>query len=297
MKNKFHSFYAFQFNQNIKSKSRLLFYSFLFDLCFLFFAFCIIFFSSCQKVINIDLNTTAPQLVIEAPLYEGTNDFIVAVTKTSNYFGSDSASAVNNATVTFKATNQLNEYTLQSIGKGKYKLQKFNAVSNQEYKLSVTADGKTYEASSFMSKPVKLDSLEAKVDKRGLGTQKDSFEIFVIFQDPLNETNYYRIKSSINGVSQDAEGKNFNVWEDRLTNGNRIRIPNFSTNYSLNDNVEMELVSIDKKMYDYFNTLSKIIGQQASNSAAPTNPSTNWSNGAYGYFGAFSSTKRSIIVR
>lgn len=257
----------------------------------------VITLSSCQKVIDIDLNSATPQYVIEAELVEGTQDFRVRVTKTSNYFSTDNVTSVNNATITLKKDNGT-PTTLTNEANGYYKTTNYTATNKVNYQLSVAVDGKTFDASSFLPKPVTLDSIS--IEKSGGrpfggGKADSSYQLYCNFQDPAGEANYYQIKTTINGVPND-KGGSILVIEDRLTNGNKIRIPIFTTDFKLNDVVEIELLSIDKKVYEYFNTLSTLVSN-GNNSAAPANPLTNWSGGALGYFGAFSSSKKTVLVR
>jgi hypothetical protein len=255
---------------------------------------CCLAFAACQKVIPIDLNSVAAQYVIEAPLYSGTNDFVVQISKTSNYFGAETSPTVNDAVVTLTKTGAA-PLILTNIGNGKYRAARYPATTNANYQLSVKIGDKTYEASTFMNKIVVLDSVETEVQK-GFGLEKDSFNIFCIFNDPVNESNYYRIKSVVNGKDQNIEDRNLTVFDDRFST-QRIRIPIFANSYSLRDTVEVELLSLDKKMFDYFNTLSLIVGANSGGTAAPANPTNNWSGNILGYFGAFSSSKKTIIVR
>jgi len=251
--------------------------------------------SACTKVIDIDLNSAAPQIVIEAALQAGTNDFRVHITKTGNYFDTGAPETVNNATVLLKRGTE-NAIDLSNAGNGDYLLSNYSATENETYSLSVIIDGKTYEASSFLPPVVALDSLSIDlVQGPSFGTaEADSFLVLCHFQDPLSQTNFYRIKSVVNDVPR-TNGETLLVIEDRLTNGNYIEIPIFTDSYELNDNVEVELVSMDAAMYDYFNSLTLLVGGNGG-TAAPANPNTNWSGGALGSFGAFSSAKRTILV-
>jgi len=51
---------------------------------------------------------------------------------------------------------------------------------------------------------------------------------------------------------------------------------------------------MDEPTFDFFNTLSDVLNNQ--NGPAPANPNTNIQGGALGYFGAFTSSKKQIIV-
>jgi hypothetical protein len=85
------------------------------------------------------------------------------------------------------------------------------------------------------------------------------------------------------------------VIEDRYSVGAYYKLPIFTDSFEQNDSVDVELVSISHAMFDYFNTLALLV--DGSGSPAPTNPSSNWSGGALGYFGAFSVSKQTIFVR
>ena len=257
----------------------------------------VIAFSSCQKVIDIDLNTATPQYVIEAELVEGTQDFAVRVTKTSNFFSTDKPTAVTNATVTLKKDSGA-AISLIGENNGYYKAAKYTATNKANYTLSVSVDGKSFSASSYLSKPIMLDSIEIEKDNGnpfGGAAADSTYQLYCIFQDPTSETNFYRIKTVVNDKPKN-KGENILVIDDRLTNGNRIRIPIFTTEFKLGEKVDVELVSIDKKVHDYYNTLSTLVSN-GNNSAAPTNPITNWSGGALGYFGAVSSSKKTVLVK
>ncbi len=84
-----------------------------------------------------------------------------------------------------------------------------------------------------------------------------------------------------------------------MTNGNemmeRIRA---GRNVQTGDAITVELLSIDKATYDYFNTLRDVLSSdQAATSLAPANPNTNLSNGLLGYFSAYTIDTKTIIRR
>lgn len=252
--------------------------------------------NGCSKVIDINLNDTAPKIVIEAELVSGTHDFTVKIKKSSDYFNPSQPVTIGDATVFLKeGTNDTLHLT--NDGSGIYTLKNFTATENTSYFLSVTAEGKTYEATDFLPKNVLLESLTASVPENSPfnnSSGADSFEIVLHFQDPLADVNFYRIRSSVNGVLR-TEGEKLFAIDDHFSAGVYFNLPIFSDSYELNDQVDVELITISQAMFDYFNTLGLLVGGSAS--AAPTNPTSNWSGGALGYFGAFSVSKKSILVK
>jgi biopolymer transport protein ExbD len=252
--------------------------------------------NSCTKVIDINLNEADPKIVIEAELVSGTQDFMVKITKTGDFFNPGQPITVADATVVLKKGTDNAPLSLTNDGDGTYSLKNFTATENTSYTVSVTADGKIYEATDFLPKNVSLDSLSASVPENDPfnSSGADSFQVVLNFQDPPSDLNFYRIKSSVNGIPRSA-GEHLLVIEDRYSVGAYFTLPIFTDSYELNDHVDVELVSMSHAMYDYFTTLALLV--DGSGSAAPTNPSGNWSGGALGYFGAFSVSKQSILVK
>ncbi len=69
-------------------------------------------------------------------------------------------------------------------------------------------------------------------------------------------------------------------------------------NVNPGDTITVELLSIDKATYDYFNTLSDILtSDRAATSLSPANPITNLSNGPLGYFVAYTVDTKSIVMK
>ncbi len=261
----------------------------------LFAMLAIALLNSCTKVIDINLNEADPKIVIEAELVSGTQDFMVKITKTSDFFNPGETVTVTDATVFLnKGTDAALHLT--NDGNGMYSLKNFTATENTSYFLSVNAEGKTYEATDFLPKKVFLDSLSVSVPENNPFNPSgaDSFEIVLNYQDPLFDLNFYRIKSTVNGIPRSA-GEKLLVIEDRYSAGAYFTLPIFTDTYELNDSVNVELVSMSQAMFDYFTTLALLV--DGSGSAAPTNPSGNWSGGALGYFGAFSVSKQTILVK
>ena len=106
-------------------------------------------FASCEKVIDVDLNSADPKTVIEANLAEGEHVFQVLVYQTKDYFSDEPTVFFNNAAVTL--TDDSGEYiSLEPVGNGRYEAP-VNAVAGKTYTLQVTHDGETFTASSILS--------------------------------------------------------------------------------------------------------------------------------------------------
>jgi hypothetical protein len=99
----------------------------------------------------------------------------------------------------------------------------------------------------------------------------------------------------------------FYIYEDRLTDGNYIDysllLKSEQSKIKTGDEITVELLSIDETAFDYYKTANSINasgsahGGPSSTSAAPTNPVSNWSNKALGFFTAYTISKDSIIIK
>ena len=117
----------------------------------LFAVLAIAMLQNCTKVIDVNLNEAEPKIVIEAELLAGTQDFVVKITKTTDFFNPGTPPTVSDATV-FLKENGGAAMPLTNDGNGIYTLKNFTATENTSYSLSVTAGGATYEATDLLPK-------------------------------------------------------------------------------------------------------------------------------------------------
>lgn len=246
---------------------------------------------SCRKIIDIEQEDADKRTVIEATLLEGTNNFDVRVTETSNFFGDNTPVAISNATVTLN--DGTTDYTLASFGDGNYQLVGFNAISGTEYILTVNENGNNFVAKGIMPAIVPIDSIAYQFVEAS--TFNDSGYITQIeFNDPAAEDNYYRIEVDVQGTYY---GDIFNLilLDDGFLNGNRIEFPLFAIDVAqANDNITMKLSSCDKATFTYLEGVDALVN--TGNGAPPANPTSNFSNGALGNFNLYASDTKSIVI-
>jgi hypothetical protein len=248
---------------------------------FLLSLFAITIFSSCEKVIDIDLNSSDPKLVIECLITDSAGPYHVRLTRTVDYFDGGTIPTVTNAQVTIRDNSGNNEQLTQTQP-GVYSTSTIAGIPGRTYYLSVTVDGKTYSAESTMALPVSIDSAYADLSPPLFGSDTGYTPIGA-FSDPAGQTNFYRQRISINGELQDIDGTYF-LLDDILNDGRDIRFPLFPFPAQSGDQVTIELWTLNEPAYNYYLTLSNISGGGGPESASPGNPNTMISGGALGYF-------------
>jgi len=255
---------------------------------------CIVFFSSCEKVIELDLADTEPTIVIEAQLKEGNEGLKVLITKSASFYTSDLPETVEDAIVTL-SDDEGNNYSASHLEKGVY-LAPATAEAGRTYTLTVLAEDETYIAKSTLTEAVELINLETEFQP-ATGPIEEGYIVYFRYEDPPEVQNYYRVLHYINGEAQ-LEGGDLQILNDGRNNGLAPRLPVFQHTFQAGEEITIELISLDREVHDYFNSLGDLIGEggPGGGTAAPANPKSNWSNNALGYFSAYSSQTLSIMI-
>lgn len=252
--------------------------------------------TACEKVIDIELDESEQQTVIEARLSEGTNDFSVIISKTAPYFENAPSERIDNAVVTLNDDSGEGALVIPHQQNGVYTAQ-VTAVAGRTYTLQAEIDGQTYTALSFLPEKVELTELYTEF-RSAMGPNDAGYLLYFRYDDPPGVSNFYRVLHSVNGVLQN-EGDDLQVVNDELNDGSTARFPLFRKIFQAEDTVQVVLQHFDEASYDYFNSLSDIISGGAGfagGSVAPGNPVSNWNDDVLGYFSAVNPDTLSIII-
>jgi len=118
--------------------------------------------------------------------------------------------------------------------------------------------------------------------------------VSVYYHDPPEAENQYRFILYVNGV----QVKKVFASDDEFTNGRLVNTTLYQNDIKINtgDKVGVEMQCVDKKVFTYWYSLSQQGGNGFANSATPSNPTSNISNGALGYFSAHTVQHASVTV-
>ena len=255
----------------------------------------ILILSSCTKVIDIDLNSVSPQLVIEGNISDLPGPYFVRLSKTVNFNKTNLFPPLSGAIVKI-SDNTGNSEILTETSHGLYSASLIQGTPGRTYELTVISEEKVYKAISTMPVAVNIDTLTIQEFCNGIqGASTGNIiakYINVQFYDPLEINNYYRFIQIFNGVPQD----DIFLIDDQLHNGQTISnlLAHTRNSFQPEDTVTVLLQRFDKGVYEYFRTLSQL--RSAELSSAPSNPLSNFSNGALGYFSAYSVRSKTIVI-
>ncbi len=253
----------------------------------------------CTEVIELDLNSSEPQVVIEGSTGNNGDSSIIKISRSINFDVDNIFPTIENALVVI--SDDLGNFdTLPEVESGLYK-SGFSGNSGRTYYLNVLADGKTFSSQSFLPAQVNFDSLKInEVQGSGGGPGGPggpggniNHEVIVYFQDPASDKNYYRFVEYRNGK---VSTRVF-IYDDRLSNGSNIKLTlrGSTGRYDAGDIVTFEMQCIDKPVYEYLNSFSNLNGGPGA-SSAPANPYTNIEGSKLGYFSAHTVQRLTKVV-
>jgi len=252
-------------------------------------------FSSCEDVIEIDLKDVPQRIVIEAFIQANTGLCEVKISKTSNFYEDNTFDIVTEAEVVLFQPNGKPSVLLTEKSPGQYWTQGLEIVPGETYQIQIlTPTAEQFTAQTTAPNPVAIDTLEVEEHPfPDPDNEMDAFMVVCKLIDPEDQTNNYRLKATVNGI---IDPYLYMLRDDEIIVDNEIRLPVFSEEVFKGDSVIIELISMDRASFNYFEKISDISQQNGGNAIIPFNPQGNFSNDALGYFGIFDSNFRTIII-
>ncbi len=249
--------------------------------------------TSCEKVIDLDLESKSKKYVIEGEV--STNPTIAAQVKlsqTKNFSDDNSFNGVSGAVVTItEYTGALDIiYQLTETTTGVYSNTSLVGKYGSNYKLNIQVNGNTFTASSIMPNYVNLDTITAENFSFG---GDNAMQIKPSYQDPVGLGNSYRFIEYRNGNLV----KNIFVQNDALSDGKIVTRPLLNRDGDLEsgDSVKVIMQCIDDNVYNYWFSLDQ--AATGNSQTTPANPTSNINGGAIGVFSANTYSVKTIKLK
>ena len=247
---------------------------------------------SCEKVIEVPLDEAEQQIVVEGNLFDYPDSSFVKLSKTGSVYDDSGFEKISGAIVLIEdEQGNVVQFAEDATEAGTYRDALFIAQANNTYHLTVITGEDTLKSTSYAKAPVSLDALFYQEQIGSFGGSNDTtYLVFYSFTDIESQKNYYRIIPYINGDRSDM----IYLQEDQLFNGSNVSAPFFAESIEAGDTVFVELRSMDKANFRYFNSLSNAGG--GAFAPTPANPDSNIEGGALGYFGVYTTAHDTIIL-
>lgn len=244
----------------------------------------IVLLSSCEEVIDIDLNSSNPVLVAEGVI-DNESPAWIRLTYTIDYFETEEAKFESTASVVI-SDNAGHSETLEYVSEGLYQGSDLIGTLNDEYTITILNNGIEYEASTILFPPSEILSASFEENENLKPGQDESYTITINFKDDPLSNNYYLFKYWINGELE--TNSYYLVADEYYENTGVIEYSPFHLNFEMDDEVLIELYSIDEDTYIYYSELDDAEGGMMGGSSTPYNPESNFGSEVLGYFAAWS---------
>jgi hypothetical protein len=221
--------------------------------------------TSCEDVIDVDLNEGAPRLVIEATFNVeeiGEQSQARVELRLTKPFFSNQATAVNDAQV--RVISEDGTVTNLDLFQNGIYNQPLVIDPAKTYTLEVRYRDELYTATEQFVPVVPLEFVEQEDDG---GFDNESIELKAFFTDPGNVDNFYFFE----GLSQ--AGNSYDAFNDEFFDGNQIFGFYFVEDLEAGDDVLFRLHGVDEPFYNFMFTLLQQSSDQ-SNGPFETQPAT-----------------------
>lgn len=249
---------------------------------------------SCTERIDLELNSTGEQIVIEGEITTEDKAQEVIVTRSAPYFANQAAVPVLDAKVWLYEGD--NSWQLHEQRPGHYYTPKMQGKPGATYQLEVISEGEIYTANSTMPQKVGIDSIRFQKDI----FNDNDMEILLFAQEPGETKDFYMWKYYRNHHLETDTITEAMIERDDLVNGNYIAWIGVLQveNYELNDTITLEMSNIPKEYYWFLvNLFSETRWRGGPFDAPPANINGNLSNGALGFFTTRAISRETRVIK
>jgi len=223
----------------------------------------IVLFTNCEKVIDVDVPSIEPKLIIDAtfevlfdenPVVANT---FVKLSLSADYFD-DTIPPVTNASVflTNLLDNSIINFTDENEDGNYEPIISFIPADNVEYELTIIYNNETYKGKATKVKSTPFTEIIQGDETLFSG---DEIELKISFTDNVDVDNYYLFN---------IDTYNFITIEDRFFNGTDYNFSYFyeDENIELPKNIMLKMSGMTKEYYTYFEIL---VSQGGQNGGGP----------------------------
>lgn len=223
----------------------------------------IVLFTNCEKVIDVDVPSIEPKLIIDAtfevlfdenPVVANT---FVKLSLSADYFD-DTIPPVTNASVflTNLLDNSIINFTDENEDGNYEPIISFIPADNVEYELTIIYNNETYKGKATKVKSTPFTDIIQGDETLFSG---DEIELKISFTDNVDVDNYYLFN---------IDTYNFITIEDRFFNGSDYNFSYFyeDENIELPKNIMLKMSGMTKEYYTYFEIL---VSQGGQNGGGP----------------------------
>lgn len=243
--------------------------------------------SSCEEVIDIDLNSAEPVVAAEA-LIEKDSVAWLKLSYSSDYFDEEESEKIENAVVILN-DSEGNSESLEHMGDGYYKGSTVVGKEGTTYTLDFSFDDHVSNGQSHLNKALEVYSVEFEENETPRPGEEGTYKVTLKLANNQDVQEYALVKFWANNVEK--KDMYYLINDEYYAQDDIIEYNPFLLNFDKGDNVKIVVYSIDEDTYVYYSQLNDQLGGRMGASSTPYNPQSNLGDDVMGYFAAWSSTK------
>ncbi len=274
-------------------------------------------FSSCEDVIDLELDNGKNQLVVDGFVNNDTSVQIIRLTSSASYFSNVATPSENGASVRLKGPSNV-VYNFISDGEGNYEydpntLGLIDSVGF-EYKLEIDFNGNTYTSKSILNPVPIIDSMPYDFEPSGFGTEEGYYTQFYA-RDLAGRKDYYWIKPFKNDTAVYDDPTFIILSEDAAFGGDaadglvfilpfRSIITDQENPFILGDTSSVELHSLNLDAFEFLDQIVNTSGNDGLFAVPPSNIRSNIFDAAgnsqdevLGLFSLSSISKFEVVIK
>lgn len=258
------------------------------------YIFICVLFLSCEEPFQLDLKQSPTKVVIEGLVTDRPEMQSIKVTRSTDFYGTGQTPRVTNAGVSVtddlgSVVNFVHNPRNHPDSSGIYVPEvSFAGSIGRTYTLKVSFEGEVYEAEDELVSIIPIDSLTIEIDKEEQANPEEKgefYEVLMFAREPQDVDNFYLFKFYKNDTLSYFFDTDIYYSDDELLAEKIDGVP-APVYYSLNDLARVEVFSLSRKGFLYYDDLWSLLNNDAGGmfGPIPSSPRTNLSNGALGFF-------------
>jgi len=258
--------------------------------------------TSCEEVIEIDINQAPPQLVIDALVTDEDTVHVVRLSTTSG-LEDDSGIEITGASVRV-SDNVGNTYNylhnpsgIDSLNGYYYAEQPYAGVIGRIYDLEILINNSTITASDTLLPITEIDSLEVRVDPFAeFDSDNDGriYQVLLYAEEPAATRDFYYFRFYRDSVII-ADNSVYAFDDDIL--GDRLDGLPSPVNFKAGEYASVEIYSLTREQYVYYTDLNNLLNSDGGMfSPPPANPRSNIKGGALGIFQVSALRRAGVLI-
>ena len=246
-------------------------------------------FFACEEVVEIDVNQSPPQLVVDGLLTDEDTFHTVRISTTANFNG-ESGQVITGAAVQVRDNmgnifNYIHNPTgADSLDGMYYSEQKFAGVTGRIYDLEVLINDLTLTASDTLLPITEIDSLVIREDPFADPNDENGrfYQVLLYAAEPQETRDFYYFRFYRDSVIV-ADNSVFAFDDEPL--GDRLDGLPSPVNFAEGEYASVEIYSLSREQFVFYTDLGNLLNSDGGMfSPPPANPRSNIQGGALGLF-------------